>query len=346
MKILIDIGHPAHVHYFRNFIRLMEAKGHQFFVTARDREHVAPLLNYYQIPFKSRGKGADGFWRKLLYLFYGIWHQYRCAAKFKPDLFLDFGTVYSAPVARFMGKPYVAMDDTENAGVYRKLFMPFCHTILTPDCFEHELGEKHQRFNGYMELCYLHPRFFQPDPTVLSDLGLLEGEVFVVVRFVNWQALHDVGHAGMTTENKLLLIRRLAKWARVFISSEGLLPKELENYRLCISSHRVHSVLAYAHFLVGESATMASEAAMLGTTAIFMDNVGRGYTRDLERRYDLVRNFSESVADQSKVIDLAIELVKDKRLKVKSHQKREELIANTVDVTAFLLDYILRGIAL
>ena len=30
MKILIDMNHPAHVHYFRNFIKLMEAKGHEF----------------------------------------------------------------------------------------------------------------------------------------------------------------------------------------------------------------------------------------------------------------------------------------------------------------------------
>jgi len=27
MKILIDIGHPAHVHYFRNFIKMMESNG-------------------------------------------------------------------------------------------------------------------------------------------------------------------------------------------------------------------------------------------------------------------------------------------------------------------------------
>ena len=28
MRILIDIGHPAHVHYFRNFVRAMEERGH------------------------------------------------------------------------------------------------------------------------------------------------------------------------------------------------------------------------------------------------------------------------------------------------------------------------------
>jgi hypothetical protein len=38
MKILIDIGHPAHVHFFKNAIRELEGRGHEVKVTARDKE--------------------------------------------------------------------------------------------------------------------------------------------------------------------------------------------------------------------------------------------------------------------------------------------------------------------
>jgi hypothetical protein len=41
MKVLIDIGHPAHVHFFRNAIRELESKGHAVKVTARDKEVAA-----------------------------------------------------------------------------------------------------------------------------------------------------------------------------------------------------------------------------------------------------------------------------------------------------------------
>ncbi len=41
MRILVDIGHPAHVHFFKNFIWEMEKRGHEFIVTARDKD-VAP----------------------------------------------------------------------------------------------------------------------------------------------------------------------------------------------------------------------------------------------------------------------------------------------------------------
>ena len=65
MKILIDIGHPAQVHYFRNFISIMESKGHLCFVIARNKEVTFDLLKIYGIKFKSRGKGGKGFFGKL-----------------------------------------------------------------------------------------------------------------------------------------------------------------------------------------------------------------------------------------------------------------------------------------
>jgi len=55
MKILLDIGHPAHVHYFKNFIKIMEDKGHQFLITSRNKEIEHHLLKQYKIAFKSRG---------------------------------------------------------------------------------------------------------------------------------------------------------------------------------------------------------------------------------------------------------------------------------------------------
>ena len=35
MRVLIDILHPAHVHFFRNFHNEMEARGHELYITAR-----------------------------------------------------------------------------------------------------------------------------------------------------------------------------------------------------------------------------------------------------------------------------------------------------------------------
>ncbi|MBK9097317.1 MAG: DUF354 domain-containing protein [bacterium] len=68
MKIFIDIGHPAHVHYFRNFIKIMESKGHEILVSARDKEVTHDLLNAYNIKFVTRGSGRSSLFGKLIYI--------------------------------------------------------------------------------------------------------------------------------------------------------------------------------------------------------------------------------------------------------------------------------------
>ena len=42
---------------------------------------------------------------------------------------------------------------------------------------------------------------------------------------------------------------------------------------------------------------MSSEAAVLGVPAVFIATTGRGYTDDEERRYGLVRHFTEAQYD-------------------------------------------------
>ena len=56
MKIMIDMNHPAHVHYFRNLIKDMEKKGHQFCVVNRDDGMINQLLDYYGIRHIIRNK--------------------------------------------------------------------------------------------------------------------------------------------------------------------------------------------------------------------------------------------------------------------------------------------------
>ena len=72
MRIFIDIGHPAHVHYFRNMIASMHDKGHTFFIIARDKEVTHRLLKQYNLSYISRGKGSGTIVGKILYLFKAI----------------------------------------------------------------------------------------------------------------------------------------------------------------------------------------------------------------------------------------------------------------------------------
>ncbi len=337
MRIFIDIGHPAHVHYFRNFIKIMESKGHEFLVTARDRQYVFELLDAYGIKYTDRGTGSDSTLGKILYLFKASFLILSLSRKFRPDLFIDFGTIYPCLSSFLLRKKHVVFEDTEITGLYRFFYKPIVTEIYTPECFEIDLGKKHKRFSGYMELTYLHSNYFRPDKSVLKEAGVEEGETFSIVRFVNWKAAHDIGHGGLTEKDKITLIHTLEKYGKVFISSELPLQKGLQKYKLNIGAEKLHSLMHFASLVAGESATMASEAVILGTPAIYIDSAGRGYTRDLEKRYGILYNFTPDRENIDEAIRKAEKILDSKNKKAKALKIREQIISDSADVTELMI---------
>jgi len=340
VRILIDIGHPAHVHYFKYFINKMESNGHFFLVTARNKEVSHELLKSYSIDYKNRGKGSNGLLGKIIYLFKANFLLMYHSFTFKPDIFMSFSSPYAAQVSWLLRRPHLAFTDTEHATLGNLAVVPFSKIVCTPSCFIKNFRRKHVRFDGYMELCYLHPNYYTPDTSVLKSLGIEKDEKYVIIRFVSWGASHDIGHPGISDENKIKSVKEFSKYAKVFISSECELPKRLEKYRIEIPVEKMHDALAFASLLYGESATMASECAMLGTPAIFLDNKGRGYTDELEQKYNLIFNFTESIKDQKKSIQKGIELLSIKGIKQEYQHRRDKMLSDKIDVTAFMVWFV------
>lgn len=340
MRILIDIGHPAHVHYFKYFIQRMENNGHSFLVTARDKDVSQELLKSYNIAYKNRGKGGKDLFGKFVYLFKADLFLFNQAVNYNPDIFLSFSSPYAAHVSRLLRKPHIAFTDTEHAKLGNLAFVPFSDVVFTPSCITKNFGKKQIRFYSYMEMCYLHPDYFTPDPSIFRLLGIEKNRKYVIIRFVSWEASHDVGHSGISIENKINAVKAFSKIAKVFISSEGKLPSQLEKYRINIPSKKMHDALNFATLLYGESSTMASESAMLGTPAIFIDNDGRGYTDEQEQNYNLVYNFTESKIDQERSIQKGIELLSIDGIKKEWKKRRQKMLADKIDVTAFMIWFI------
>ncbi|AWW32524.1 hypothetical protein DN752_21535 [Echinicola strongylocentroti] len=341
MKILIDINHPAHVHYFRNFYKIMTENGHKLVVVSRNKEIEHKLLEAHDIPYVDRGKGKNGRIGKLLYLLYADFKLLSIAKKFKPDVFLNFLHPYPSHIAKLMNKPSIVFSDTEHATLHAKLTVPYATAIHTPSCYRTDLGEKQHRFQGFMELSYLHPNYFTPDPGILDIIGVKPNEKFVIVRFVAWGSVHDFGHSGMSLDNKRKAIKEISKHAKVLITSEKPLPEDLEKYRIKIPIDKIHHALFYSSLLFGESATMASEAAVLGTPAIFLDNDGRGYTDEQEKEYSLVYNFTEAPQDQENAISKAIEILSNPESEWIFKERRKKLLANCIDTTSYMIEKVL-----
>ncbi len=339
INILIDVGHPAHVHVLRNFAQIALSKGNNVLFTCREKEFIINLLRDYNLPFKSLGKKYATIPGKIWGLVKSDFKELITSLHFRPDIFLSCGSITAAHVSSIMRKPSITFEDTYNFEQVL-LYLPFTDVVLTAD-YDHPLKSKKViKYPGYHELNYLHPNYFQPDPAVKKELGVLNGERYSVLRFVSWRSSHDFGQSGISNENKIRAVNSFLKHSKVFISSETPLPSELRDYLFPLSPSRIHDAMAFASLFYGESATMATEAAVLGVPGIFLNTKGTYYTRDIEKKYGLIFNYTESQEDQLRSIEKGVEILSCNQTESKWKSKRENLLSEKIDVTAFLLWFI------
>lgn len=342
MRILIDIGHPAHVHLFKNFAHEMSNKGHKILFTCREKEFEIELLKQNGFEYVSFGKKYKSTFGKIWGMLKFDLQEWKTCLKFKPDILLSHGSIYAAHTSWLIKKPHISFEDTFNFEQIR-LYKPFTETILTSD-YDNPLKSdcKVMQYSGYHELAYLHPNRFIPDKSILKDLGVSESEKYVIIRFVSWNASHDRGHKGISFENKLKAIEEFEKYAKVFISDEGVLPIELKKYQIKIAPHKMHDAVAFASLLFGESSTMSEEAAMLGVPSIYLHNGTILYIEELEKRYELVYSYSESCDNQKKAISKGKELLQmDKDVLSEVWNRRKQMMLRyKIDVTLFLVWFI------
>ena len=337
MKILIDIGHPGHVHYFKNAIKYWEAKGHTVFITARDKGVIKALLQSYGLPFVNRGRGKDSKLGKLLYMLKADVQLFSVALKFKVDIFLSFSSPYAAQVAFLLGKPHIALNDTEHTDkTHSRFTYPFSSFILTPQSYQNKISNKQIRFDNIVEGLYLHKNYFTPNSSVLTLLNLDSYSEFVLLRFVSWNAHHDYGQSGINLETKRALVKLLSKKYKLLISSEGVLDDEFKPYQISIPPEKMHDVLSYASLFIGESGTMASESAFLGTPAVYINSLPLMCYLKLEQEAGILKHFPSSLG----VVDYVKQIIQDDELKEKAAKKTAIMKKEFIDPTAFLTWFI------
>jgi predicted glycosyltransferase len=128
----------------------------------------------------------------------------------------------------------------------------------------------------------------------------------------------------------------------VFITSEAELPAEFKPHQIHVPPHRIHDVLAFARLYLGEGATMATEAGLLGTPSIYVSSlVGTmGNFEELMDRYGLVY----STCDPAEALRQAVQLMELKDPKAELGRRRDRLLADKIDVARFVFE-LLEGTA-
>jgi hypothetical protein len=331
MRILIDIGHPGHVHLFKNFAREMQSKGHRILFTCREKEFEIDLLKADNFDYISFGKKYKSISGKIKGLVIFNFKMLKVGLKFKPDIFLSVGSMYAAQVSFLLRKPHIAMEDTGNMEQV-KLYLPFTKVVLTPNEISQDLGKKQFRYRSFHELAYLSPEYFTPDKNIYSFLNLTEKDKYVIIRFVAWNATHDSGQGGLTSLQKDEIINFLSSKYRLFISSEGEVPKKYEKYLIKIPPSKIHDAMAFAELVVSEGATMASESGMLGTPAIYTNSIRACNNEDLEK-YGLVFNY----ATGNEVLKRVKELECFENRRMIFQERRKKMLTDKINITSLMV---------
>ena len=340
MNILFDINHPAHVHLLRNVYFLLLKEGSKVLVVVKEIPSAMRLLDLYGIPYINIGKKDDGLGRKGLDQLTYDWRLLKIVRQHRIDL--GVGSSINLPhVSKLSRMKSIVLDDDDDEvePLFVKFGHPFADTILSPTDTPRK-SKKTIYVDAYHELSYLHPNRFKPDANVLKDAGVEEGEPYFILRFNAFKAHHDVGVVGLTIENKRRLVEYLKMKGRVFITTERNIDNEFKPYQLAVSPEKAHSLIYYSTMLIGDSQTMTSEAAVLGTPAIRCNTfVGRiHYLEEEEHKYGLTYGFRpEQSEEMFKKIE---ELLSVPNLKEEWQTRRQKMLFEKIDYAQFLTWFI------
>ena len=342
MKAIVTIQHPAHVHFFKHPITELVTKGHSVYVFYREGQLIEELLNAYDIEATKLVSPADGTISTVATQLKYEYSLYQNAYQIQPDLITAVGGIAATHVAKAVGATSVVFTDSGDHAPLNRIGTKFADVVCTPSCLSTSYGDKQIHYDGYHELAYLHPNWFEPDRSSLSELDVDVNEPYSLVRFISWKAQHDIGQSGFSMEKQRELVDELDQFGEVYITMEGELPSEFESYQLPVPPEQIHQLLSFANLYIGDSQTMATEAAILGTPSIRSNSFAGEDDMDnfieLEQKYGLLYSTPES----EEAISKAIELGNQTNIKEKWEQKREQLLLEKIDVTPYVVELLQR----
>ena len=331
MKIAISIEHPAWAHQFKAIIQKNNENG-KTLVLAVKKDGDTKLLDAFGIPYVllAHSTGSNVLEKGVLFLKLCVSYT-RQIHRFQPDILIGRASPMMAVAAFPNHVPHVIFEDTEVSHFSLLFCKMFSTRILTPENFLTDLGPKQIRLPVYKELFYLHKNVFTPNPDTLRKYGMDPSSRFAIVRFISWNASHDTGKSGISDKEKVNFIKSLSQEISVYISSESTVPKELTPYLLPVPFDKVHQALYYATLVISEGASMASEAAILGTHAFYLNEIASGTTEEQQNRYHLLHILHDPATRYSSALQQAKELLQNPNLWNSGKAKRETLLSEMPD---------------
>lgn len=285
-KILLIPAHPAQVYLLKAVADSFPPDWSANWLV-RDKDQSLSIADRLGIDYSALSVAGTGLISNAAELLTTSVRIQRYIRRNRPDCVVTkYGSGNFA--ARLLGVPNLSFndDDAELVPFIAWSSYPFADAVLAPHVTRMgRWSDKTKRYSGYHELAYLHPNVFRPSPSIRETMEVGANEPFAIIRLSALQAHHDIGEKGLNEKLLYWIVTTVQHHMRVFISSEARLHPMFEPLRFVLPPHQMHHALAEASFYIGDSQTMAAEAAVLGTPSVRISTFsGRlSYLEDLER---------------------------------------------------------------
>jgi uncharacterized protein len=267
MRVWIDLTNSPHVLVMRPIIDVLRARGAEVRVTARDFAQTIALCELLGIDHEVIGRHrggrltakAIGFADRSVAL--TRWARRRGGF----DLALGHGSNDVTVAARLLRIPCSTMFDYEWAIVQHNVNCRLAQAVVVPETIPPERLERYgargklRRYAGLKEEYYLAD--FEPDPAVLSELGLDAAQPIAVVRTPPSVSLYH------RFENDVFatVLQRLRGTQTVVLPRVAEQRAQLDGFIVPEQAIDAQSLVALADLVISAGGTMNREAVALGT---------------------------------------------------------------------------------
>jgi predicted glycosyltransferase len=281
MRVWIDLTNSPHVLVMRPVIELLRADGHDVRVTVRDFAQTIELCERMQIEHtpigRHRGERIAAKALGLASRSAGLVRWARADARRSGrgfDIAMGHGSNDISVAAAILRIPSATMFDYEWATVQHNVNCRLASAVVVPDAipaerlYRYGARGKLRPYEGLKEEYYLAD--FEPDPSVLAELGLDRGRPIVVVRTPPEVSLYhrfanDLFAAVLERLRTAALEQDLQAIVLPRVSSQRDQLRRLSGLIVPERAIDAQSLIAYADLVISAGGTMNREAVALGT---------------------------------------------------------------------------------
>ena len=297
MRILFDILHPAHLNFYKKTIQYLQA---EYDITVLIR-HRGDLVDFAEkelnVPIKVVGRHHRSRIGKLFGLFHRIAYLIWEGWKNPYDVATSHGGFYVSIACWVMGKRSVVFYDNAEYKLLFFLCRKFSSKFMIPQLLG-ITGKNIGTFNGYKELAYLNR--FKPAQEILEKYSV-QKKKYVFIRQIAHISLDYWSDNSSQNMKDILDYLYQNKFSVIASVEEGSTQisefREFDNiYVLPESTSEMHTLLYYAKCVISSGDTVAREAALLGTPAIYIGG------RDMKINSELINLGRLNCPDTTQII--------------------------------------------